>query len=115
MTRGVSVTTGQRADLCARYKAGASQAQLARWSGLHRVTVGRLLVDGGVVLRPHRQRGKPWGTPALSAEERVEMAARYRAGESIRTLAAAYGLPYTTAHTNLAREGVVFRSRGGAR
>lgn len=113
MTRGIPVTTGQRADLCARYRAGASQSQLARWARLHRATVRRLLVEGGCELRPHRQRGKPWGTPSLSVEERSEMAARYRAGESIHTLAAAYGLPYTTAHSNLAREGVVFRPRGG--
>jgi hypothetical protein len=49
----------------------------------------------------------------LSIGQVEELVGRYRAGESIRDLAAAYGLAYTTTRRALLYAGVDLRPRGG--
>ncbi|MGI9092184.1 MAG: helix-turn-helix domain-containing protein [Mycobacteriales bacterium] len=46
-----SITSALRAELAARYDAGATIRELAAWSGAHRETVVRHLVRAGVELR----------------------------------------------------------------
>jgi predicted DNA-binding protein (UPF0251 family) len=43
---------GEVDDLVARYRAGASQSELAKRSGVHRQTVYRYLMKRGIPLRP---------------------------------------------------------------
>lgn len=57
--------------------------------------------------------GMPWRAQrrGLSLDQRAELVRRYQRGESIRTLAAAFGCAYGTAHRTLAQAKVAFRGR----
>jgi transposase-like protein len=59
-----------------------------------------------------RRRGSRVGF--TTGEKRV-MAELYRAGASIRQVAARFGVSYTAAHYHLSRAGVTFRPAAGAR
>lgn len=110
MTRAASPT--RRAEIAARYKAGATLGALAQAYGYHRATVSKYIVGEGVQLRPCPTRGRPVRERLLDAVKRAEMATKYRYGMSVRELARAYGVAYGTAHGALAGAGVTFRQRG---
>lgn len=51
----------------------------------------------------------------MKADLAQRMAAMYREGYTIRQVAAKHFVPYATAHYNMKKQGVTFRSKGGMR
>jgi hypothetical protein len=89
--------------LARRYKQTGSIAALVRETGMDKRVIRRKLMDAGVSL-PDRH--------SLSAEEEDQAIARYRAGASIRTVAASIGSSYGTIRAALHTAHVELRPRG---
>lgn len=121
------------AEVCRRYRAGASIRMIAAGIGRSYGSVRGLLTEAGVELRPRgsgtashaasggRRRatttdGRPTRCPEHArAELRAALAGRYRAGETIRDLAVATDRSYGLIHTLLREADVPLRRRGGRR
>jgi hypothetical protein len=93
-------------NLARRYRQTGSIAALVRETGMDKRLIRRALVDAGVSLPVMR---------SLSQDEVERVAARYRDGESIRTLAASFGCSYGTIRTVLHAAHVQLRPRGSGR
>lgn len=94
------------ATLARRYTAGASISELVRLTGLDKRIVRNLLVVAGTTL-PERH--------STTGREVPQIIAEYRAGASIRTLAAGTGYSYGTVREILLSNDVPLRPRGGGR
>lgn len=95
-----SITTALRAELAARYEAGATIRELARWSGAHRQTIVRHLVQAGVEQR----------CPGLTTEQ-VEAAQRlYECGLTLVEIGSQLGVAASTVGRSLRRQGVQLRA-----
>jgi len=94
-----SVTPVLRAELVARYEAGATIRELAVWSGAHRETVVRHLVRGGVELR----------RSGLTEDQIKEAARRYLDGATLVEIAERYGVVASTVRAALLRQGLRLR------
>lgn len=88
-------------DLAARYRDGASLADLEALTGWSDNTLRRLLARAGVEMRPaHRRR---------AVVDASRLAARYLAGETLADIAARSGLGVSTVRRTLLRAGVTLR------
>jgi DNA-directed RNA polymerase specialized sigma24 family protein len=97
-----SITPAMRAELLARYEAGATILALAAWSGAHRETVMRHLVHAG--FEP-RQRG-------LTAEQVQTARELYVEGFTLAEIAGRFGVGATTVRRSLLRLGISLRPTG---
>lgn len=92
-------TPEQRDAVIALYRTGLSDTAVAKQLGVSRTTVRKVVTEAGVK-RP---------TPEELAQEEVhspvmrEIVRRREAGESVRSLAVAYGIPRNTMARRLAR------------
>lgn len=97
--RQTSITPALRAELMARYEAGATIRQLAAWSGAHRQTIVRHLVRAGVELR----RG------GLTDQQSELVRQLYSDGLTLVEIGARLGVAASTVARCLRRQGVVLR------
>jgi hypothetical protein len=92
-------------ELVVRYRAGESSLSLGRAYGLSPQTVIRILREQGVEIRPRAEKVQ---IPALDFERaKIE----YRAGKSVRKVAALIEVPETTLKTALKEAGFDLRDR----
>ncbi len=103
-----------RADMVRRYAAGESMKAIAAALGRHNHTVRRHLVDAGVELRYDARRGEPFGERTISPAVAGQIARRYQAGESIRTIAGCVGYSFGAVRNAIAQSGVALRPQRGA-
>lgn len=92
--------------LARRYERGASIAALVRQTGMDKRVIRAMLVAAGVVLPVQH---------SLTADEAQQVVARYRAGDSIRTVAAGIGCSYGTIRAALHTAKIPLRARGDNR
>jgi len=102
--RQTSITPAPRAELAARYEAGATIRELAEWSGAHRQTVVRHLVRAGIEFR---QGG-------LTDEQSKKAEQLYRDGLTLVEIADQYGVAASTIRSCLLRQEVQPPSCGAA-
>lgn len=95
------LTVEEKANIVQLYKEGVPVSDIAKAHRVTRVTVHRLARAAGV--KP-RQRG-------LSAEQGLEAARRYRAGDSLATIAGHFNVHATTIRRCLLTQGVPLRPR----
>lgn len=100
--RQVHLPTQYQLELIERYKAGATQRELAYQYGVHRTTVTKILQRHGVETR----RGLH---PAL-IDEAVR---RYKEGQSLATVGRALGADPGTVKARLIERGVTMRDTHG--
>lgn len=94
-----SITTALRAELAARYAAGATIRELAAWSGAHRQTVVRHLARAGVELR----------RLGLTDEQERAAVRLYRDGVTLAEIAVRFGMAASTVRSCLLRQDVTLR------
>lgn len=100
--RQVHLPAKRQMELVDRYKAGATQRELAREYGVHRTTVSSILDRHGA----ERRRGLH---PDL-IDEAVE---RYASGQSLATIGRALGADDGTVKARLVERGVAMRDTQG--
>jgi lambda repressor-like predicted transcriptional regulator len=97
-------------DLAARYRDGASLADLEALTGWSDNTLRRLLARAGVEMRPaHRRRVTDLRRGGRAVVDASRLAARYLAGETLADIAARSGLGVSTVRRTLLRAGVTLR------
>lgn len=94
------ITTRQRAQIIAVYQSGAGTRRIARMTGWSVNAVYSLLRRNGVQMRAPYE-------PRTTLAQRLDLAARYQAGASVRQLATAAGLAYATVYHVLRSAGVL--------
>jgi hypothetical protein len=104
----VALARPSKRDLTATYRRLRSVPALADELGVAYETARRWLVDAGVELQG---KGRP-STKARALDVKA-LVKRYRAGESIATLGAAFGVSPETVRTRLIEAGVTLRPRRG--
>ncbi len=97
--RQTSITAELRAELAARYEAGATIRELAVWSGAHRETIVRHLVRAGVELR----------RLGLTEEQAAAAVVLYGDGLTLAEIAERVGVAASTVRSCLLRQGVQMR------
>jgi DNA-directed RNA polymerase specialized sigma24 family protein len=97
--RQTSITPALRAELGARYEAGATIRELAAWSGAHRQTVVRHLLRAGVELR----------RLGLTAEQADAAQRLYLEGMTLVEIAAEFDVAASTIRSCVLRRGVTMR------
>jgi len=103
--RQTSITLALRAELIARYEAGATIRELVAWSGAHRQTVVRHLVRAGVELR----------SLGLTAEQAKAAGELYRDGLTLVEIAGRLRVAASTVGRSLRGQGVALRPAGRRR
>lgn len=98
--RQTSITPALRAELAARYEAGATIRELAAWSGAHRQTVVRHLARAGVELR----------RLGLTGEQAQNARDLYVEGSTLVEIAARLSVAASTIRSCLLRQGVRLRT-----
>ena len=94
-----SITPALRAELVARYEAGATIRELASWSGAHRQTIVRHLVRVGVELRRF----------GLDDDQTKAAVKLYRDGMTLAEIAAEFDVAASTVRSCLLRRKVALR------
>ena len=100
--RQVHLPAQHQRDLIERYKAGATQRELAGHYGVHRTTVSKILQRHGV----ESQRG-------LHPDLIDEAVRRYNEGQSLATVGRALGADPGTVRARLLERGVAMRDTHG--
>lgn len=97
-------------QLRSEYEAGATLQQLVEKYGTDRSTISRRIVRAGGTMRSRKAAQKT----AVPREEWPAMIKRYKAGETLREIAASYDTSFHNIRHYLKQSGVTMRQGGGA-
>lgn len=110
------ISNQTKAQIARRYLAGEAPSRLKKEYGVSDRTISRAVHDaGGEMRRRGNRSGRSVGSsPAPTHAQKVEIAARYSAGESSPELQRAYGYSHTTIRKAIVAQGGTVRSAAEA-
>ena len=97
------------------YQNGQSLARIAAANGIDRLTVRRILVEGGVKIRPRPGISNPTFGIKFSDDQVARIVAEYKAGDSMAVIGRRHGIYPSKVWRVLKAQGIRTRPRGPSR